>query len=181
LDLYFSTNLVKNYQDIFGHNAHLESERNSNFKCASEFNILLEKVCTSFLAKIHRFAEARQRAFFRAIKPDHGTETYDPFRRQSRGATAGRVALIVSLGALGLSAGELLYSSRNYGDLLQYLEDLNRQVLLDEKTSQTIRTNVLTLKNNTKTIGLRSNILNTNINKMTTVNACALKQTISYI
>jgi hypothetical protein len=71
--------------------------------------------------------------------------------------------------------------SQNYGDLLQYLEDLNRQVLLDEHTSQAIRTNVVMLKNNTKTIGLRSNILNTNINRMTTVSACALKQTLSYI
>jgi hypothetical protein len=181
LELDLSTNLVENYQNIFGHHAHLNEEHNENFKCASEFNVLLEKVSTSFLSKIHRFTVAQQRAFFRAIKPDLGADTYDPFRRQTRGATAGRVALIVSLEALGLSAGELLYSSRNYRDLLQYLEDLNRQVLLDEHSSQAIRTNVLALKNNTKTIGVRSNILNTNINRMTTVNACALKQTLSCI
>jgi hypothetical protein len=180
LELDFSTNLIQGYQDIFGSGAHLESEHGPNFKCASEFSTLLEKVATSFLTKIHRFAEIRQKAFFRAIKPKVGTGTYDPFKRHSRGAGAGRVALIVSLGALGLSAGELLYSSRNYGDLLQYLEDLNRQVLMDESTSHAIKTNVLILKNNTKTIGLRANILNMNLNKMTTVNACVLKQT-SYI
>jgi hypothetical protein len=159
----------------------LESQHWPNFKCASEFSALLEKVATSFLTKIHRIGEIRQKAFFRAIKPKFGSDTYDPFKRHSRSAGAGRVALIVSLGALGLSAGELLYSSRNYGDLLQYLEDLNRQVLMDESTSHAIKTNVLILKNNTKTIGVRANILNKNLNKMTTVNACALKQTLSYI
>jgi hypothetical protein len=51
LELDFSTNLVEDYQGIFGHGAHLESEHGPNFKCASEFNILLEKVATSFLAK----------------------------------------------------------------------------------------------------------------------------------
>jgi hypothetical protein len=154
LELDFSTNLIMGYQHIFGEGAHLESQHGPNFKCALEFNALLEKVSTSFLTKIHRFGEIRQKAFFRGIKTELGTDVYDPFKRHSRSAGAGRIALIVSLGALGLSTGELLYSSRNYGDLLQYLEDLNRQVLNDESTGHAITSNVLILKNNTKTIGL---------------------------
>jgi hypothetical protein len=171
---------VEEYQQIFGKGAHLESQHGPNFKCTMEFGALLKGVSTSFLTKIYRFGKIRQRAFFRGIKTDH-TGLYDPFRRHTRSAGAGRIALIVSLGALGLSAGELLYSSRNYGDLLQYLEDLNRQVLNDESTSRAIASNMLIIKNNTKTIGIRSNILGQNLNRLTAVNACALKQTLSYI
>jgi hypothetical protein len=181
LELDFSTNLVENYQNIFGQQAHLNGAHNENFRCALEFNVILEKISSNFLLKIHKYTLAWQKAFFRAVKPDLKKDTYDPFKRQTRGAAAGQVALIVSLGALGLSAGDLLYSSRNYKDLLQYLEDLNHQVLLDEHSSQAIRTNVIALKNNTRTIGVRANILNRNINRMTGVNACALKQTLSYI
>jgi hypothetical protein len=104
LELDFTMDLVENYQQIFGKGAHLDSQHGPNFKCAQEFSALLEGVSTSFLTKIHSFGKIRQRAFFRGIRTDY-TGQYDPFRRLTRSAGAGRIALIVSLGALGLSGG----------------------------------------------------------------------------
>ena len=95
---------------MFGTGAHLDPKHKSNFACAQDFTKLIEGISNSFLTKIDSFGQIRQQAFFRGIKSDR-TGNYDPFKRLSRSAGVGRVALIVSLGDLGLSGGELLFSS----------------------------------------------------------------------
>ena len=156
------------YDHLFGKDASGSETHQQNYQClagiVNDINLLVD----GFIDNIEEILDIRISAALKGVPPER--------EKRAIGIATG-VALTLGLANLGSQAVGAIFFNSRYEKLYNFIASINRQVQLDFDYSEKLNGNLRVLVNQTKKVGIRSNVLLLGLARVRRESACDLATT----
>ena len=156
------------YDHLFGTKATRDSAHQENFQCLTNIVTDINYLVDDFIDDIEEILNIRIEAAQQSVPGSR--------ERRAVGVATG-VALTLSLANLGTQAIGALYFKSRYEHLFNYISGVNKQLENDFLYSQKLDGNIRILVNQTKKVGIRSNMMLLSLERIRKESACDLATT----